>query len=206
MAQLRELLAERLDRAAEPPSTFDLDELAVQLAPGEPRRKHNPALAAALLEESPETVDKSSREYRNALRNVQRWRRGTTTPGAESYQKIARAARWDKATQQRVSRAIGDRGQGVSVSMRGTYLPQREPRYEQIDRRLPATGAVQLTSGQLDPVAAAAADGDWRNAAIALNDAFFDALAEQYPSSGTQLNEAEGSEWIDVDELDIEPE
>lgn len=197
MAELRDVLADRFGHALEPSSTADLDELAAQLAPDAPPRQRNPALAAALLGESRHTVDRSSRAYKAALRNVERWRRGETAPRAESRQRIAQAARSGTATRQRVRRAIGDRGAGVGVQVFGTVRVSADVRRRREglptgDRR------QQIDHDALTPMVDAIARGEWGEAAAAFEMAFFDGL-------GIDPDQAE-IEDVGDDELVIESE
>lgn len=191
MVDLAETVRSRLSDVLAPDTVSD----AAQLVSDSPRQQ-NPRLAAALLGRPLSEVDRSSREYRNAIRNVQRWRRGETTPRAGMVQRLVAGVRRQLTPDERrraIRRRIGDTGAGVGVQVSGTVRISQDVRRRQLpigDRR------QTVSSDALTPMVNAAAIGEWREAAAALEIAFFDAYGVD-PHEG---------EIQDVEQLTIEPE
>ena len=105
-------------------------EKVYQFATGQMKSVKNADLASNLAG----TTDKKSKEYKAAMRNVQRWKKGTQKPSAKSSEKIAK---FIKSKPDLLAKFVGP----VTVTMVGTMQYSSDTRYREITESLSASEA-----------------------------------------------------------------
>lgn len=137
-----------------------------------------PAMAAAIAG----TTDKRSREYRAALRNLQRYRQGTRRPSTRTLERMRRVS-----TPLARRRRLSDiRANGFTASLAALVRVSADERFRQID-------AQYVPPEALGRFVDAAERGRWGAAADAFGAAFFNAYGI-----------GAGATLLDVDSLNIE--
>ena len=122
----------------------------------------NAAMAMALSE----TTDKKSKAYKTALRNVERWLKGTTRPSAQSRARLAAAAQREAA--RRGANAL--RRRGATVDVHGMVIVSRDERFRDIE-------GVQLSGAAMQQILELWEQGERGAAAEVFQDLFFDSYA-----------------------------
>jgi hypothetical protein len=188
MASLEDALGDAIERA---------NERELQTAPieqtyamfGTSSRTQNPAMAMALAG----TSDKSSREYRNAMRQVQRWRapagKQRRAPSAAARRRLAATA--PKPARPQAPQKWRQQGAGIKVTGRPVFSAAPELKPRTIDKGRNG-GPLRLDADQLGPVLDAWDAGDPEAAA----DMLVEAIGDEW---GAALEDIE-----DVTELEMD--
>jgi hypothetical protein len=162
---------------------------------GSTPRQQNPALAREMVGlpsegRLPRVGTDSRREYENAKRNVQRYRKvggQTRTPRSGSLARVLAAAR--RRAGVTVTRADAVRSSGANMQGRGDVLVSPPNTHTQT---MPAIGSQHISGPAMGPAVSAWERGDMPAAAAALEDAFMGA----YWARGVEVA---GWDWVSLE-------